>query len=218
MDGLASTRIESTYVDISDVTPYADNPRFNEKAIQSVANSISNFGFLVPIVLDDENIVVAGHTRLEAAKLLGLNDVPVIYANHLNDDQIRQFRLIDNKVSELALWDYDMLAGEITALADTGVDLTQFGWTHDEIDCLTDVVNEDCLSAGAGGNADAPAPSSGERRAPSQTRFVCGEFVFFVPAEAYKRWAAQIRNESDYDEKEIQGRLQDLLGVTPYLE
>lgn len=90
---------------IDDVKPYENNPRNNNEAVQYVANSIKEFGFKVPIIIDKENIIVAGHTRLKAAKKLGMEKVPCIMADDLTDEQIRAFRLADNKVGEKATWD-----------------------------------------------------------------------------------------------------------------
>jgi hypothetical protein len=203
--------------DIIELFPYENNPRDNEEAVQSVANSIQNFGFLVPIVVDSSNVIVAGHTRYEAAKTLGLQDVPVIVATHLTADQIAAFRLVDNKVSELARWDFDALASELSALENSGIRFTEFGWSQEEIDCLTDVVSDDCLSAGSVTSMEnEQGRRRAEQRAPSQSRFVLAEFVFFTSTDVMRRWAQQIRVECDYDEAEIAAHLKDLLGITPY--
>lgn len=84
---------------INEITPYENNPRDNSKAISYVANSIREFGFKVPIVVDKDNVIVAGHTRLKAAEMLGLETVPVIVADDLTEEQINAFRLVDNKSS-----------------------------------------------------------------------------------------------------------------------
>lgn len=110
---------------------YENNPRKNEGAVDAVAASIKNFGFKVPIIVDKDNVIVAGHTRLLAAKKLGLDKVPVIIADDLTDEQIRAFRLADNKVGELAEWDFNKLEAEIFNLDD--FDLTQFGFDMKEI-------------------------------------------------------------------------------------
>lgn len=208
-------KVEIQYRDVNELVPYDQNPRQNEEAVQSVANSIQTFGFLVPIVVDEQDVIVAGHTRHEAAKLLQLTDVPVIVARDLSEDQIRQFRLIDNKVSELAKWDYDLLAGEITALQQSGIDFTRFGWSHEEIDCLTEVVADDCLSVGAVVEEEEleRRRRASTPRGPATTRFVFGEFVFFVPAEAYRQWANGIRSEFDYQEDDIIREIKARLGL-----
>lgn len=105
---------------------YENNPRNNDGAVEAVAASIREFGFKVPIVVDAENVIIAGHTRLKAAKLLGLEKVPCIVADDLNPDQIRAFRLADNKVSELAGWDFVKLEEELAAL--DVFDMSEFGF------------------------------------------------------------------------------------------
>ena len=113
-------------VNVDKLTPYAMNPRFNDSAVDAVANSIRDFGFKVPIVADKNGIIVAGHTRLKAAKKLGLKTVPVVYADDLDEEQIRAFRLADNKVSELATWDPEKLEIEMEGF--TLMDLQCYGF------------------------------------------------------------------------------------------
>jgi hypothetical protein len=202
------------YVDLTDITPYPFNPRDNEKAIPAVAESIRSFGFLVPCVVDEDNVLVAGHTRTEAAKLLGLNEVPCIRASHLSQEQINAFRLIDNKVAEQAAWDFDLLAGEISKLGDMGLDWTQFGWSQGEIDCLTEVVSSDCLDASTIlPEAQRASEEHSERRAPATARMVLGEVVFFVQATAYRNWIDGIRQLHDFNEDAIVADLKRRLGV-----
>lgn len=208
---------EITRTDLADITPYEFNPRDNEAAIASTANSIRSFGFLVPIIIDSAGTIVAGHTRYAAAHQLGFTEVPTIDASHLTPEQVRQFRIIDNKVAEQARWDFDLLAGELQALADTGLDWTQYGFTQEEVDCFGDVVGEDCL--GTGGMADMSATAAqqrAERRAPSQTRFVLGDLPhFFISQEQYRQWASEIRNLCDYDDAEIVRHIKSLLQLPP---
>lgn len=110
---------------IKEIHPYEKNPRNNKPAIDAVAASIKEFGFKVPIIIDKDNIIVAGHTRYAAAKKLGLTEVPCIKADDLNDEQIKAFRLADNKVSELAEWDFDLLNEELGTIT---MDMEQFGF------------------------------------------------------------------------------------------
>lgn len=207
-------RVNFEYVDINDITPYPFNPRDNEKAIPAVASSIRSFGFLVPCVVDANNVLVAGHTRVEAAKLLGMSEVPCIRAEHLTQDQINAFRLIDNKVSESASWDFDLLAGEISKLEGMGLDWTQFGWNQEEIDCLTEVVASDCLEAQqVAAQAQAEAGSVQSRRSPATTRFVLGELVFFIPASEYRIWVDGIRQLHDFNEVQMINDIKRRLGI-----
>ena len=111
---------------VSDLIPYENNPRKNEGAVDAVAESIREFGFRVPIVVDKENVIIAGHTRWKSAQKLGLEVVPVIRADDLTDEQVKAFRLADNKTGELAGWDFEMLDQELEILKD--IDMTKFGF------------------------------------------------------------------------------------------
>lgn len=115
---------------IEDLTPYEKNPRKNDEAVKYVAESIKQFGFKVPIVIDKDGIIVAGHTRYKAAKKLKLNEVPCIVADDLTDEQVKAFRLADNKVAERSEWDFDLLDDELQEL--TGFDMTVFGFEEEE--------------------------------------------------------------------------------------
>lgn len=188
--------------------PYKQNPRDNKDAVASVAESIKSFGFLVPIVADSNGEIAAGHTRHLAAIKLKLKSAPVIIADHLTQQQLQAFRLIDNKVSELAVWDYDLLAGEIAQLQSAGVELTQYGWTQEEIDCLSQMVGEDCLAeVQAGKEADGVNVAHKDARTGSSTisgdsmsvRVAVGGFNFFIPKTHYEEWASNIRKAHNFD-------------------
>jgi len=208
------TKISMSYMDINTLAPYAYNPRDNAGAIQSVANSIRAFGFLVPVVVDANNVLVAGHTRVEAAKTLGLSEVPVIKAEFLTEDQIDAFRIIDNKVAELARWDFDLLAPELGRLKGSGIVFTDYGFAQEEIDCLTDAVADDCLNTDNLIDQEArDRVRRVERRAPATARIVIGEIVFFIPASDYRNWVAGIRELCDYDELAIAAELKRRLGI-----
>lgn len=127
---------------INDLIPYANNPRHNEAAIPYVMNSIKEFGFKVPIVISKGNVIVTGHTRLEASKRLGLKTVPCIVADDLTDEQIQAFRIADNKVSEFATWDDNKLLIELDSLdidmSNFGIDLEPLDVNIDEIQTIDD--------------------------------------------------------------------------------
>lgn len=206
------------YESIDQIHPYDKNPRFNEDAIQAVANSIEEFGFNVPIMIDEQGVIIAGHTRYAAAQVLGLQDVPVVLNSNLDDDQIRAFRLVDNKVAELATWNNDFLSEEMQALGHAGIDFSVFGWTQEALDCLTEVVADDCLSVGVAATLEQEDNSRNAPRGPATTRMVIGEFVLRVPQGAYRSWSNEIRTEGDYDDAEIQNILLERLGVNNYME
>lgn len=100
-------------VGVGQLKPYANNPRKNDNAVEMVAESIKSFGFKVPIIIDKNNEIIAGHTRLKAAMLLNMEEVPCIVADDLTKEQIKAFRIADNKVSEFAEWDWQKLEIEI---------------------------------------------------------------------------------------------------------
>lgn len=118
---------------ITDLKPYEKNPRMNDNAVPYVANSIKEFGFKVPIIIDKKNVIVAGHTRYKAAQQLGLETVPCIIADDLTPKQIKAFRLADNKTAEKAEWETEFLSDELKELLD--VDMGAFGF-EDVLDDL----------------------------------------------------------------------------------
>lgn len=119
---------------IETLKEYENNPRNNDAAVDAVAESIERFGFKVPIVVDRNNVIVAGHTRLKAAKRLGLETVPCIVADDLTEEQVKAFRLADNKTAELAEWDFEKLETELADLAALGVEMDGFGFDEFEND------------------------------------------------------------------------------------
>ena len=100
-------------VPIDNVIPYPNNPRLNDDAVEAVANSIQAFGWQQPITVDKDMVVITGHTRLKAAYLLDQTEVPVQVADNLTPDEVAAYRLADNKVGEIAIWDYDILGEEL---------------------------------------------------------------------------------------------------------
>ena len=123
---------------LSRITPYASNPRLNDDAVRAVAESIRTFGFRQPIVVDTEGVIVCGHTRYKAAKHLGLETVPVHVAKDLTPEQIRAYRIADNKSSELAEWDLELLPIELGAIAADGIELSLLGFDTEELAKLLD--------------------------------------------------------------------------------
>lgn len=123
---MINEQIAIVYKSVDELREYENNPRNNDKAVAAVAASIELAGFKVPIVIDGNGVIVAGHTRLKAAKQLGMQSVPCIIADDLTDEQIRAFRLADNKVSELAGWDFDKLEAELAQLRE--LDMSAFGF------------------------------------------------------------------------------------------
>lgn len=112
---------------IEELKPYEKNPRNNNEAVEYVANSIKEFGFKVPVVIDKNNVIVAGHTRYKACQKLGIKDIPCVIANDLSPEQIKAFRLADNKVAEKSSWNISLLGGELDDIVN--IDMEQFDFT-----------------------------------------------------------------------------------------
>lgn len=129
---------------ISEVKPYDKNPRNNDNGVDAVANSVKEFGWQQPIVVDKNNVIIVGHTRYKAAKKLGMKEVPVVVADNLTDEQVKAYRLADNKTGELTTWDTDLIDDELNDILD--IDMNNFGFENDEADVddidLSDEIEE----------------------------------------------------------------------------
>lgn len=126
-------KMEIVYAKLDDLKPYKKNPRDNEGAVEKVAKSIKEFGFKVPMVVTKDGVIIAGHTRYKASQRLGLESVPVVYADDLTEEQTKAFRLADNRVAEEAQWNEDLLRIELDELEGMFT-----GFDDDELDNLFD--------------------------------------------------------------------------------
>ena len=128
--------MEIIYKNIDELIPYENNPRLNDEAVEYVKNSIKEFGFKVPVVIDKDNVIIAGHTRIKASKELGIKDIPCIIADDLTEEQVKAFRLADNKVAEKSMWDYTKLDEELDSILD--IDMSMFNFENIEETNLDD--------------------------------------------------------------------------------
>lgn len=128
-------------IKLSEIIQYENNPRNNDAAVDKVAESIKEFGFKVPIIVDKDNIIIAGHTRYKAAVKLNLETVPVIKADDLTEQQVKAFRIMDNKSSEFATWNYEVLLQELEELRLEDYDLDLTGFDLNEFEQLEDKYN-----------------------------------------------------------------------------
>lgn len=128
-------------IQIGEIKPYENNPRNNDDAVDAVARSIQEFGFLVPCVITRDNVLVTGHTRIKACKKLDIQFVPCVRADELTDEQIRAFRLADNKVSEIATWDFELLNQELEDILD--IDMEDFGFEVVDLDFSLDYSDDE---------------------------------------------------------------------------
>lgn len=156
---------------INELVMYENNPRKNDEAVKYVAESISQFGFKVPVIVDKDNVIVAGHTRVKAARKLKLQTVPCIVADDLTPEQIKAFRLADNKVSELSDWDEDLLNDELDDICN--IDMTVFGFDDLETNMVDDdkeIVEDDVPSV-----PEKPITQYGDVWLMGGHRLLCGD-------------------------------------------
>nr|DAY71611.1 MAG TPA: adenine specific DNA methyltransferase [Caudoviricetes sp.] len=133
--------MEVRNMNIDDIKPYDNNPRDNDNAVESTANSIKEFGWQQPIVVDKDMVIIVGHTRYKAAKKLGYKEVPVVVASNLNKEQVRAYRLADNKTGELADWNTKFLDDELQSILD--IDMGNFGFELDISEDKEEVKEDD---------------------------------------------------------------------------
>ena len=149
------------WLPIDKVKPYDNNPRINDEAVPAVAESIKKFDWQQPIVINRDNVILAGHTRYKAALRLGLDEVPCKYADKLTEEEANEYRLADNKTAELATWDDEKLAEELAKCAD--FDMSAFGFTEPEEleDVDMDAYDEVDPESTGGGTKEVECPSCG---------------------------------------------------------
>lgn len=170
-------------VKVADLTPYSGNARVHDDAqVQQIANSIAEFGFNAPILIDGEGVIIAGHGRAKAAQVLGLETVPAIRLTHLTDVQRRAYILADNKIALNSSWDADLLTLELDQLDELGVDMALMGFSDD------DFTTDDAPAAddSAGGTSGFDGGDDGETRQPEPraTKTTDGFVEFAIVMEA----------------------------------
>lgn len=157
---------------VDELIPYAQNPRCNDASVDAVASSIHEFGFNVPLVIDSSNVLITGHTRLKAAKKLGLKTVPCILADTLTPAQVKAYRLADNKVSELSTWDDTLLESELAQLDDLQFDMSRFGFGELSEDLQDDETSDDAPEVDS---SDETRVHRGEVWQLGRHRLMCGD-------------------------------------------
>ena len=189
---------------VEDLIPYINNPRNNENAVDKVASSISEFGFKNPIVIDKNNVIINGHTWLLASKKLGLKEVPVIVADDLSEAQVKAFRIADNKTSEYASWDKELLRVELDMLEEMDFDLELVNIDYSDFDGM-DIDLDDI---------ELPEELELERTEQGNTilkNLKFGSYNITLSDEEFKMLTVLVEN---YIEKTgvLQGFIQDLIG------
>lgn len=207
------TFTQIVYLDIDTILPYENNPRLNQEAVTGVRNSIKEFGFNVPIIVDSNMVIVTGHTRRLAAIELGLKSVPVIVASHLNEAQVAAFRLADNRLSENAKWDEGKLATELKYIQNMGFSLDMTGFTKAELDCLCGEVSADCLSDLTYEGVCGSIVEVSTKEALTVLISV-GSYKLRVPMEVYLAWETMMLNKYGTS-KEVVDFVREALMFTP---
>lgn len=152
---------------LDEIRPYANNPRKNDEAVEAVANSIREFGWKQPIVVDADGVIIAGHTRYKAAQMLGLETAPVLVADDLSDDKVKAYRLADNKTNELAEWDFSQLEDELSKI---DMDMSMFGFGDIEIDEDVEIVEDETPEP-----PEEPRTKLGDVYQLGRHRLICGD-------------------------------------------
>lgn len=220
-------------VPLTAIKPHKRNPRDNTAAVDVVAASLREFGFLVPIVLDGGGEIIAGHTRYQAAKdiykkkgeirlpdgsLLPKGHVLVLRAKHLNPVQVRAFRVIDNRTSELATWKDSLLQQELAFLQDEGLALTPLGFDEDDIarvsklaqqaDALPPSTVDDEIEASEGDTRTRTVS-----RVPKSVRVQVGDIRFHVLTDKFEAWLHNLRRANKFDDARVIAALAKKMGL-----
>lgn len=176
--------------DISEIKPYANNPRKNDAGVDAVAASIQEFGFKIPIVIDTKNEIIAGHTRIKAARKLGITEIPCIIADDLTEDQAKAFRIVDNRVAELSTWDYELLQVELDSI---DMDLSIYDMQVSPLEF------EDFDGPGDGGGSQIATGN--------KVRVVIGPLMFDIPDDNHQIY----KQASEVDEETVKAQILSLI-------
>src|SRR5574344_208985 len=156
------------YKNIKELEPYEKNARKNDDGVDAVANSIKEFGFKNPIIIDKNNVIIAGHTRYKASKKLGLEEVPCIIADDLTDEQVKALRLVDNKTSELSTWDFDLLDKELEDILN--INMEDFGFDLDTEELESEIIEDEVPEV-----PEEPKSKLGDIYQLGRHRLMCGD-------------------------------------------
>ena len=192
-------------VPVEKVLPYARNPRINAHAVEKVAASIKEFGFRQPIVVDEEMVIVVGHVRFEAAKRLGLKKVPVHIATDLSAEQIKAYRITDNRVGEESEWDKALLQLEIVELEEAAFSADVLGFNDEELRDIKAAV-DGLLEDGFGEDDDNDIEEA-------DTAARIGAYSFPIPRQQYLEWLESIKQSTGFEKQDIIEELKRRLGL-----
>lgn len=191
-------------MNIEKLVPYARNPRITAHAVDKVAASIKEFGFRQPIVVDSEMVIIVGHVRYQAAQKLGIKKVPVHVAEGLTKEQIKAYRIADNRTGEEAQWDKELLQLEINELDLEGYDKSLLGFNEEELNNLRNSLGD--LADGIDGEEEGELEEA-------DTKATIGSYTFVIERERYLEWMEEIRQRVGFDKEAIVDELKRRLGL-----
>lgn len=194
--------IKIEYLDISQIKSYERNARMHSPdQVNQLVNSINQFGFTNPVLVDGENVLIAGHGRLAAAKEIGMNQVPAIRLGNLSENQIKALRIADNQLALNATWDIDLLTAELTELSEEDFDLDVIGFDDDFLNGLLepDEEIEDGYGAGEG--------EAGDDEEAADVGIVIGPYRCNIPRKVWDKWETKIRADIGFDKSDIEKEL-----------
>lgn len=192
-------------LDLKTLVPYARNPRITAHAVDKVAASLKEFGFRQPIVVDSEMVIVVGHVRYQAAQKLGLKKVPVHIAENMTPEQVKAYRIADNRTGEEAQWDNELLGLELEDLDKLSFDKTVLGFEPAELEQLQKSL-ESLLTDGIEGEGDLSTDEA-------DTRATIGPYSFEIGRERYLTWIEDIKQDVGFDKEAIINELKKRLGL-----
>lgn len=192
-------------IDIEKLVPYARNPRITAHAVDKVAASIKEFGFRQPIVVDSEMVIIVGHVRYQAAQKLGLKKVPVHVADGLSAEQVKAYRIADNRTGEEAQWDNDLLGLELEDLDKLSFDKDVLGFEAAELEQLQKGL-ENLLNDGIESDEEKPIDEA-------DTRATIGPYSFEIPRDQYLSWIEEMKQEVGFDKEAIVNEIKNRLGL-----
>ncbi len=192
-------------VALEKIVPYARNPRIISHAIDKVAASIKEFGFRQPIVVDSEMVIIVGHARFAAAKKLGLTAAPVHIATGLTPEQVKAYRIADNRTGEDAQWDKELLSLEIGELENAPFDQSVLGFDAGELDQLHQGIS-DLLKDGIDEDEEKEITEA-------DTKATIGAYSFIIEREQYLQWMEELKQQVGFDKEAIIAELKNRLGL-----
>lgn len=191
-------------MNIEKLVPYARNPRITAHAVDKVAASIKEFGFRQPIVVDSEMVIIVGHVRYQAAQKLALKKVPVHVMEGATPEQVKAYRIADNRTGEEAEWDRELLQLEINELDTGDFDKTVLGFNEEELNSLR--LSLESLQDGIEGEEDGELEEA-------DTKATIGPYTFVIERGRYLEWIEEIRQRVGFDKEAIVDELKRRLGL-----